>query len=291
VLERIAQTDLTVSLLGETGTGKDVVARSIHKASPRASKPFVVFDCGAVAANLIESELFGHEKGAFTGAAGERAGAFERANGGTIMLDEIGELALDLQPKLLRAIEHRMIRRVGGSEDLPIDVRIIAATHRNIEAETRAGRFREDLYFRLSVVTLHIPALRERREDLPLLLSAILKQLGRGDVAVTPEVQHVLERYDWPGNVRELRNVIESAVAVCEGKTLDTKHLIFFKPRTQRREPTSHSLPLAGKPLEAVERAAIEQTLAKFGGNKTQAAKALGIAPSTLYEKIKKYSL
>src|SRR5207245_7410418 len=202
--------DLTVTLIGETGTGKDVVARAMHRESPRAKQAFVVFDCGAVAPNLIESELFGHEKGAFTGAVAERAGAFERAHGGTLFLDEVGELLLELQPKLLRALEHRAVRRVGGSEEIAVDVRIVAATNRNLEADVKAGKFREDLYFRLSVVTLQIPPLRERREDLPLLSRAILAQLGKADLLVAPETMHVLESYDWPGNVRELRNVLAS---------------------------------------------------------------------------------
>jgi transcriptional regulator with PAS, ATPase and Fis domain len=291
VLERIAPTDLTVTLVGETGTGKDVIARSIHKASPRAKKPFVVFDCGAVAPNLIESELFGHEKGAFTGAVAERAGAFERADGGTLFLDEMGELALELQPKLLRAIEHRAVRRVGGNDELEVDVRLIAATNKNLEADVRQGKFREDLYFRLSVVTLEIPSLRQRRDDMAELAQAILLQLGYAEVQVALETMHVLESYDWPGNVRELRNVMESAAAVCEGTTLEPRHLLFFKPRTKQREPSMQALPLAGKTLESIEKAAIQQTLEKFAGNKTQAARTLGIAPSTLYEKIKKYSL
>jgi transcriptional regulator with PAS, ATPase and Fis domain len=291
VLERIAPTDLTVTLIGETGTGKDVIARSIHKASPRAKKPFVVFDCGAVAPNLIESELFGHEKGAFTGAVAERAGAFERADGGTLFLDEIGELALDLQPKLLRAIEHRAVRRVGGNDELEVDVRLIAATNKNLEADARQGKFREDLYFRLSVVTLEIPSLRQRRDDMVELGQAILKQLGRADTSIAPETMHILESYDWPGNVRELRNVIESAAAVCDSNLLEPRHLLFFKPRAKHREPSMQALPLAGKTLESIEKAAIQQTLEKFSGNKTQAARALGIAPSTLYEKIKKYGL
>jgi transcriptional regulator with PAS, ATPase and Fis domain len=290
VLERIAPTDLTVTLIGETGTGKDVIARSIHKSSKREKGPFVVFDCGAVASNLIESELFGHEKGAFTGAVADRAGAFERAAGGTLFLDEIGELALDLQPKLLRAIEHRAVRRVGGNEELEVDVRLIAATNRNLEADVRDGKFREDLFFRLSVVTLEIPPLRHRGDDLPELVRSILGQLGKGNVTVAPETLRVLESYDWPGNVRELRNVIESASAVCDDPILEPRHLLFFRPRT-KREPSMPSLPLAGKTLESIEKTAIQQTLEKCEGNKTQAAKALGIAPSTLYEKIKKYSL
>jgi DNA-binding NtrC family response regulator len=283
VLERIAPTDLTVTLIGQTGTGKDVFARSIHKASPRARGPFVVFDCGAVAPNLIESELFGHERGAFTGAVAERAGAFERAHGGTLLLDEIGELALDLQPKLLRAIEQRAVRRVGGDEELQVDVRLVAATNRNLEANVRTGKFREDLFFRLSVITLEIPPLEKRTDDLGLLVPALLAQLGHAELEVLPETMKVLERYNWPGNARELRNVLESAAAMCDGPKLEPRHLVFFRAR-ERREPSIPPLPLAGKSLESIEKTA-------FAGNKTQAARALGIAPSTLYEKIKKYGI
>jgi DNA-binding NtrC family response regulator len=288
VLERIAATDLTVLIGGETGSGKDVIARAIHAQSPRAKKPFVVFDCAAVAPNLIESELFGHVKGAFTGASESRDGAFVRAAGGTLFLDEIGELALDLQPKLLRALEQRMVRPVGGGKELPVDVRIIAATHRNLEQAVRDGTLRQDLFFRLSVVSVQVPALRHRRDDLPLLIERILLQSSK-PVGLAPETMTILERYDWPGNVRELKNVVESAAAVCDGEQIEPKHLMFFKPR--RRDPTVEKLPLAGKTLESIERAAIAQTLEHCGGNKTRAARALGISPSTLYEKVKKYSL
>jgi transcriptional regulator with PAS, ATPase and Fis domain len=288
VLERIAATDLTVLIGGETGSGKDVIARAIHAQSGRAKKPFVVFDCAAVAPNLIESELFGHVKGAFTGANESREGAFVRADGGTLFLDEIGELALDLQPKLLRALEQRTVRPVGGGKEIPIDVRIIAATHRNLELVVKEQRFRQDLFFRLSVVTVQVPPLRNRVEDLPLIIEKLLVAGGKA-VGLAPETMTILEKYDWPGNVRELRNVIESASAVCDGEQIEPKHLIFFKPR--RRDPTVEKLPLAGKTLESIERAAIAQTLEHCGGNKTKAARALGISPSTLYEKVKKYSL
>jgi DNA-binding NtrC family response regulator len=288
VLERISPTDLTVLIGGETGSGKDVIARAIHAESSRAKKPFVVFDCAAVAPNLIESELFGHVKGAFTGAMESRDGAFVRADGGTLFLDEIGELSLDLQPKLLRALEQRTVRPVGGGKEIPVDVRIIAATHRNLEQAVRDGKMRQDLFFRLSVVTVQVPALRHRAEDLPLLVEAVLLQLDK-PLGIAPETMQILERYDWPGNVRELRNVIESAAAVCDSEQIEARHLMFFKPR--RRDPTMEKLPLAGKTLESLERAAIVQTLEQCGGNKTRAARALGISPSTLYEKVKKYSL
>jgi transcriptional regulator with PAS, ATPase and Fis domain len=288
VLERIAATDLTVLIGGETGSGKDVIARAIHKASPRAKGPFVVFDCAAVAPNLIESELFGHVKGAFTGADANREGAFERAHNGTLFLDEIGELSLDLQPKLLRALEQRRIKAVGGQKEVPVDVRIIAATHRNLEQKVKEQAFRQDLFFRLSVVTVQVPPLRHRVEDLPVLVEAILVGSDK-PMGIAPETMKILESYDWPGNVRELKNVIESASAIADGDQLEPRHLMFFKPR--RRDPTMEKLPLAGKTLESIERNAIQQTLEQCGGNKTKAAKALGISPSTLYEKVKKYKL
>jgi DNA-binding NtrC family response regulator len=288
VLERIAPTDLTVLLAGETGVGKDVIARALHQKSSRAQGPFVVFDCAAVAPTLIESELFGHTKGAFTGATADAVGAFERAQGGTLLLDEIGELALDLQPKLLRAIEQRTVRPVGGAREIPVDVRIVAASHRNLERAVKQGTWRQDLFFRLSVVTLEVPPLRERLEDLTLIAEAMLEQLGR-HMKLAPETKHILEGYDWPGNVRELRNVVDTASALADGPVLEPRHLLFFTPR--KREATLSGMDLAGKSLETIERAAIVQTLERCKGNKTHAAKALGISTSTLYEKVKKYSI
>jgi two-component system response regulator AtoC len=289
---RLAPTELTVTLIGETGTGKDVLARAIHQASPRAERPFLVFDCGAVAPSLIESELFGHEKGAFTGAVAERRGAFERAHGGTLFLDEIGELSVELQPKLLRVLEQRCVRRVGGAEDLPVDVRIVAATNRDLEDGVRKGSFREDLFFRLSVAMLSVPPLRERRDDLPALVAHFLSETGRS-VTLAPETVEVLAGYHWPGNVRELRNVIAGAAAMVDGNLLELRHLIFFRPqkRSPPVQPGTEEFPLAGKTLEQLERAAIEQALHQFEGNKTRAARALGIAASTLYEKIRRYGL
>ncbi|HEV3189535.1 MAG TPA: sigma 54-interacting transcriptional regulator, partial [Polyangiaceae bacterium] len=211
VLERIAKTDATVLLEGETGTGKDVLARAIWTESDRPQEPFIVVDCGAVSYSLIESELFGHERGAFTGAVAARQGAFELAEGGTVFLDEIGELPLDVQPKLLRVLETREFRRVGGNRVLKTDVRVVVATKRNLEREVEAGKFREDLYFRLAVVPLTVPPLRARREDIPLLVEGILKAGGR-DLAVSDETMQALIAHDWPGNVRELRNVLDRAI-------------------------------------------------------------------------------
>jgi transcriptional regulator with AAA-type ATPase domain len=289
LLTRVAPTDLTICIGGETGTGKDVLARAIHSHSLRAKGPFVVFDCGAVAPSLIESELFGHERGAFTGAVGEHRGAFERAHGGTLFLDEVGELAIDLQPKLLRALEQRKVRRVGGTSDFDVDVRIIAATNRDLEKEVAGGRFRQDLFYRLSAAQVHIQPLRERLQDLPVLVEAILGESAAKPMKVSKDTLEALAGYDWPGNVRELKNAIAGAAALADGPILEPRHLIFFKPR--KRAPTIDSLPLAGRSLESIERAAIVQTLRQCDGNKTKAARALGIAPSTLYEKIKKYGL
>jgi DNA-binding NtrC family response regulator len=229
VLERIAPTSASVLLTGETGTGKDVLARSIHLQSKREAGPFEVIDCGAVTGSLIESELFGHERGAFTGAVSARAGAFERAAGGTLFLDEIGELALDLQPKLLRVLEAREFRRVGGEKTLAADVRVVAATMRDLPREVARGNFREDLYFRLAVVPIHVPPLRERPEDIPGLVTPLLAAAG-SELSVSPEAFAALRAYDWPGNVRELRNVIERAVHFSCAAGSDALVLAHFPP-------------------------------------------------------------
>ncbi len=220
LIERIAPTDATVLIEGETGTGKDLIARTLHQLSRRRQGPFIVVDCGAVAGTLIESELFGHEKGSFTGAIATRQGAFEMASGGTVFLDELGELSLDLQPKLLRVIEQRELRRVGGSKTLKVDLRILAATRKDLRNEVEKGKFREDLYFRLNVVPIVAPSLRERREDIPLLVDLFIRQLagpesdGAGARALSEQTLAALMGHDWPGNVRELRNVIERALAL-----------------------------------------------------------------------------
>jgi DNA-binding NtrC family response regulator len=290
ILERIAPTDVTVLLEGETGTGKELAARAVHSRSRRANGPFVVFDCGAVAPNLIESELFGHEKGAFTDAAKMRQGAFELANNGTIFLDEIGELSLELQPKLLRALDQRETKRVGADKPIAVNARVISATNRDLEKEVKAGRFREDLYYRLSVVRISMPPLRRKPEDIETisaqLLSGISAEINKKILGLSPEAAAALKAYAWPGNVRELKNVLGRAAALCDGKRIEPKDL-FLSQGT--KDATLEGL--SGKSLEEIEKSAIQATLKSVDGNKTEAAKVLGIAYSTLYEKMKKYGM
>jgi len=295
MLKKISPTDITVTIEGETGTGKELVARAIHSRSQRAKGPFVVIDCGSISKNLIESELFGHEKGAFTGATQARRGAFEMANGGTIFIDEIGELGLEMQPKLLRVLEQREVRRVGGNEVFKVNVRVIAATNRDLASEVQKGRFREDLFYRISVVKIHLPPLREKGEDIPFLTQKFARefseQYGSGEgVAVSAEAHEILRHYHWPGNVRELRNVITRAMAMGDGKVLQPRDFIMPLPSEGRPRGTTLDS-LVGKTLEEIEKAAIMKTLEANGGNKSVAARVLGIAYSTLYEKIKKYEL
>jgi DNA-binding NtrC family response regulator len=293
-LERLARTDVTVSFFGETGCGKDVAAHALHERSARAAGPLVIFDCGSVAPSLAESELLGHERGAFTGAIAAHAGAFERADGGTLFLDEIAELPIALQPRLLRALESRRVRRVGGKSDRAFDVRVITATHRDLRAEVAAGRFREDLFFRLAVAVVPLPPLRKRMEDLPELVRGLLADLGRGDLAVSDEAYAAMRAHPWPGNVRELKNVLACAVAYLEddASVLEAHHLRMQPRASEGAEGLwGESLPLGGQALDRIERAAIRQTLALSQGNKAHAARSLGIAVSTLYEKLKKYGL
>ena len=298
LLARIAPTDLTVTLIGETGTGKDVLAHAIHGASPRRGAAFAVFDCAAVPPSLIESELFGHEKGAFTGAVAARAGVFERAHGGTLFIDEIGELPLDLQPKLLRALEQRQVQRLGGTTVVPFDARIVAATNRDLGAAVETGAFRQDLFFRLSTAVLEVPPLRDRLEDLPALVGHFLTLAGR-PLSVTPEALALLCAHAWPGNVRELKNAIDSAAALARGPSLDVPDLVFLRqgtgaPPRRDRGKADASPPPAGPPggsLQAQERLAIQRALKEHDGNRTHAARAIGIATSTLYTKLKKYGL
>jgi DNA-binding NtrC family response regulator len=291
-LSRFARTDVTVTLIGETGVGKDVLAHALHDHSARSAAPFVVFDCGAVAANLVESELFGHERGAFTGAVSTHAGAFERAHPGTLFLDEIAEMPLDLQPRLLRALESLRVRRVGGRLDRRVDVRVVAATNRDLKTEVAAGRFREDLFFRLAVAVVQVPPLRDRLEDLPRIVPGVLSDLGRPEVRVSESAYATLRGHAWPGNVRELKNSLACALAFLEPgvEVLEPTHLRLLRASGQEASWIEH-LPLAGQPLERIERAAIRQTLAQTQGNKMRAARTLGIAVSTLYEKLKKYGL
>jgi DNA-binding NtrC family response regulator len=288
-VRHLAPTDVTLTFIGETGTGKDVLAHAVHDGSPRAGGPFVVFDCGAVPANLVESELFGHERGAFTGAHAEHAGAFERARGGTLFLDEIGELPLDLQPRLLRVLDNRSVRRVGGARDRHVDVRVLAATNRDLSALVAAKSFRQDLYFRLAAAIVHLPPLRERLEDLPLLVPQLLSDLGRGEVRIADPTLDKLRAHRWPGNVRELKNVLSCAVAFAAAGRLEPNHLRFVS--TSSDQSMLDRLPLGGQTLATIEQVAIRQTLALTRGNKVKAARLLGIASSTLYDKLKRYGL
>jgi transcriptional regulator with GAF, ATPase, and Fis domain len=243
LLERVSPTDMTVLVEGESGTGKELVADAVHTHSKRSTGPFVVFDCSAVASNLIESELFGHVKGAFTGATGSRAGAFERAQNGTLFLDELGELPLDLQPKLLRALEQREVRPVGGDRTVKVNARIVAATNRNLQKEVEAGNFREDLYYRLAIIRVYLPPLRRRVEDVPLLVRAFLEDLRTPEgepVQVSYETIIKLQKHRWSGNVRELRNFVERAAMLASGNRLETRYLM---PASAGHEPDA--------PLEA----------------------------------------
>jgi two-component system response regulator GlrR len=285
-LSRLAPTELTITLIGETGTGKDVLTHAIHQNSRRSEAPFVIFDCGAVALHLAESELFGHERGAFTGAVAAHPGAFERANGGTLFLDEVGELPLELQPRLLRALENRGVRRVGGTQYRPVDCRVVAATNRDLKAQVAAGRFRGDLYFRLAAAVVAVPPLRDRPQDLELLVPKILEDLGRPGLEVPPETYEQLRSHRWPGNVRELKNVLSSSLAFLEGSKLLPEHLRLLAVNSSVALET---LALGGQNLASLELAAIEQALALSDGNKIKAARSLGISPSTLYEKLRRH--
>jgi transcriptional regulator with GAF, ATPase, and Fis domain len=296
VLERIAPTDATVLFEGETGTGKDVLARATWTQSLRASGPFVVVDCGAVSYSLLESELFGHERGAFTGAVASRQGAFELCDGGTLFLDEIGELPLDVQPKLLRALETREFRRVGGNRTLKTDVRVIVATKRNLEKEVQGGRFREDLYFRLAVVPITVAPLRSRREDIPLLVESMLATAGHG-LSVSQETMNALSAHDWPGNVRELRNVLDRAVymARASGQTELTLVTLPTSPAAigdafQFDEARSYRETRAKYDTE-FERRYVKWLLGRHGNNVSAAAREAKMDRKHLHDMAKKHGL
>jgi DNA-binding NtrC family response regulator len=285
-IERVIHSEVTVAIFGESGTGKELVARAIHAGGPRRHGPFVAINCAAIADSLQDSELFGHERGAFTGALRQRLGYFEQANGGTLFLDELGEMSASTQARLLRTLEERTIRRVGGAEDVPIDVRILCATRRDLLAEVASGRFREDLYFRLVVYPIELPPLRERRGDLPLLVEDILRRLnaGRGQVRVHPKALGALTRYPWPGNVRELINVLQRALLLGQGDEITLAELPACVTATQRAAPAEAEG--AVTPLRELERSAIERALASAGGRVDHAAKLLGISRATLYRRM-----
>ena len=302
-LERVAPHRSSVLLSGESGTGKEVLARAIHAASDRCNEPFVAVNCGAIPENLLESEFFGHKRGAFTDAVRDRKGLFEEATGGTLFLDEVGELPLNLQVKLLRALQEGMIRPVGGDRELSVDVRVLAATNRNLEQQVRQGEFREDLFYRLNVFPIQVPPLRQRQEDLEVLVGQQLAQLAsasrREHLALDPQVWTLFRQHPWPGNIRQLHNVLEASAVLCSGSVIEVSHLppnflseVAGDATVERlavgTEDESIDLSIPGA-TEHIERTFIQRALVRTNGNKTAAAKILGISPRSLHYKIKEY--
>jgi two-component system nitrogen regulation response regulator NtrX len=302
-IEQAAPSNGRALIFGENGTGKELVARAIHARSRRAAGPFIEVNCAAIPEELIESELFGHVKGAFTGALAARKGKFELADGGTLFLDEVGDMSLKTQAKVLRALQEQRIEPVGGAGSVEVDVRVIAATNKDLDGEIRKGRFREDLYFRLNVIPFHVPPLRERREDIPLLarhfMDVLSAEHGRRPRAIAPEALSALSRLPWPGNVRELRNIVERLVIMVPGDTIELRHL----PSTLLESLPAEALPAEGAPddapdgatlagaREAFERRYILEKYRECGGNMSRTAEALGVERSNLYRKMKGYGL
>jgi DNA-binding NtrC family response regulator len=310
LLAKAASTEATILLNGETGTGKEALAEAIHHRSARAKQPFVVVDCGSIPRDLIASELFGHAKGAFTGATADKQGLIESANRGTVFFDEIGELALDLQPQLLRVLDRRQVRRVGDTHATDVDIRVIAATHRDLRAMVRAGQFREDLYYRLAVVTTQVPPLRERKADIPQLSSWFAGRMNRGGFVQSPSLLEQLERHDWPGNVRELRNVVERALSLGDGALADLGDSASWRPSDEAAEvsepaprpatsgsnPAVDVLELPFKEakaalVESFERDYLTALLARHRGNISRAAAEAGIDRNYIHRLVKKYNL
>jgi two-component system response regulator HydG len=296
ILGQVASSNATILVLGESGTGKELVARAIHTNSPRVDENFVAVNCAALSEGLIESELFGHVKGAFTGAVGNKEGRIVYADRGTLFLDEVGDMPLATQAKLLRALETREVVPVGGNKAQPVDVRLVAATNRDLRQMVSEEKFREDLLFRLQVVTLELPPLRQRVGDIPLLIEHFIGELSRAHDrlvrGITPEARALLVRYDWPGNVRDLRNAIENMVLLARGELLTVDDVPETVKRTDGRQNThGGGMDLAGRSLQEIERAAIIETLRLMDGNRQKTAKVLGIGERTLYRKIKEYGL
>jgi len=294
LIEQVAASSASVLITGESGTGKELVARTIHDLSPRREAEFIAINCSAIPETLMESELFGHEKGAFTGASARRRGCFELAHRGTLLLDEIAEMPALLQAKLLRVLEERTVRRLGGSQEIAVDVRVLAATNREPHQAVRAGAFREDLLYRLNVITIELPPLRQRKEDLPLLTQHLVTQLAerheRPARRLSAAALEVLRSHHWPGNVRELRNVIERAVIICSGEIIERHHIAPYPldQRAHARSEDTITLPV-GTPIEEVERQMIMRTLLKTDNNKTRAAELLQISLKTLHNKLRLY--
>ena len=301
-IRQVAPTDTTVCILGESGTGKELVANAIHQHSRRESKPFIKINCAAIPETLLESELFGHEKGSFTGALKQRKGKFELADGGTILLDEISEMDHSLQAKLLRVLQEQEFERVGGNETLKLDVRVIVSTNANLAERISNKTFREDLYYRVSVFAIQLPPLRSRRKDIPLLVDYFLRNftrnLGKNVQGITRESLDIMSAYDWPGNIRQIQNAIERAcVMVPEGTAIEPGHLppelsSSAPVLVEEGEPIAEGITrLPDVTMDEIERMAIEQALRKYDGNRTQAARALNIGVKTLYRKIEKYTI
>ena len=293
MVSRLKDTRTPVLITGESGTGKELVARAIHYRGPLAQMPFIAVDCGSLVPTLMESELFGHEKGSFTGALKSKAGLFQAANGGTIFLDEIGELPLEMQAKLLRVLQEKEVRPVGSNDKVPVDVRVIAATNRDLESAYRAGTFRKDLYFRLDVVTIRLPSLRERRSDIPQLVHCFLDRYAPGEsMQVTPAAMKIFLQYDWPGNVRELENCITRALALGDHKTIDIADL---SPTILEAQGPGSTTPdvaaLSTTALADLERMTILRVFEQAGGDKALAGKMLGISRATIYRKLKRYNI
>jgi DNA-binding NtrC family response regulator len=300
IMTRVSANEGTVLVLGESGTGKELVARAIHRRSPRAGGPFVAVNCSAIPATLIESEFFGTERGAFTDAKESRPGRFELARQGTLFLDEVGDLPLEAQAKLLRALQEKEITRLGGRRTVPIDVRVIAATNKDLHGEVDAGRFRQDLYFRLDVLSLRLPPLRERGEDVGILIDHFLAELGReagaAELPLSAEARRLLLTYDWPGNVRELENVLRRALVVSDGsaiRAVDLPARLRGASETSSEAPSEQSslATMVARTVERVERALIQSALAACRGNRSAAAEQLGINRKTLFNKMRQYGL
>jgi DNA-binding NtrC family response regulator len=290
--EQVAPTERTVLIQGESGTGKEVIARYIHELSTRSEGPFMSLNCGALPESLLESELFGHVKGSFTGAIRDKQGLFAAARGGTFFLDEIGEMSPATQVKLLRVLQEREAIPVGGTEAIPVDVRVVAATNRELEEEIKRGRFRTDLYYRLNVIAIHLPPLRDRRDDISIFVDAFLKRIAKEQdqppKRLSEPANDAIQVYDWPGNVRELENALERAVVLTKGETIDVD-AIPGKITERKAEPLVADRPHSTPTLDLIEQAYIQWVLQQEGGNKTRAAEVLGIDPSTLYRKLSKY--
>lgn len=296
MIETVAPSEATVLITGESGTGKELVAKAIQADSLRRDKPFVTINCAALAENLLESELFGHEKGAFTGADKMREGRFVQADNGTLFLDEIGEMPVALQVKLLRVLQNGEIQRVGSDKVKTVDVRIIAATNRNLQEEVERGHFREDLFYRLNVIALEVPALRKRKDDIPLLVQKFVENFAQANrksiKGFTPQAMDMLMRYDWPGNVRELENAMERAVILAVGEYITERDLPLAIQNAMGKGMTGGlGKSLANKSLDDIEKEAISATLAETADNKSEAARRLGITRATLHSKLKKYNL